>query len=466
MEEAVSNQDALESYTDAVMEMGRLILEGRSFSGRERHCAYLNTGAARFANISAVSGLDFPDDGRGMVTTDWDFDGDVDLWVSNRTAPRLRFLRNDTGAGNRFLAFRLTGNGTSSNRDAIGARLTLATDAGAQMRTLKAGEGFLSQSSRWLHFGLGRQGSVRSLVVRWPDGSEQTFSDLEPDTFYEIEQGESAPTVYTPPRDRIELVPSEVEIPASTQAMRLRLAARTPLPRLPYRDLEGRERNVREHLDKPLLLNLWASWCLPCRTELAELDGAGAHVLALSLDGLNEHSPTTYDDARQFLRTYGYGFEAGFADLKLVQILQAYHQAFFLDRRPFPVPTSFLIDTDGNVAAIYRGPVTAAALADDIAHINDDPEDRLARAVPFGGRWAGEPPNVAPLELARAMIAEDLLTETIQYLEEFETDRESPLWPQVLMELSMRLRRNGMIEQAEVMAGAARRLRSRQSTSQ
>ncbi len=456
--EQATEEGVLERYTEAVLEMGRKILRGQSFSGRERHCVYLNTGGSRFANISAVSGLDFPEDGRGMVVTDWDFDGDPDLWISNRTAPRLRFLRNDTASGNRFVAIRLTGNGTTSNRDAIGARLTLRVGGVPLLRTLKAGEGFLSQSSRWLTFGLGKEGAVESLTVRWPDGSRQTFSEIVPNHFYDIEQGISAAREFTPPAGRAELSPSTVQVPPSTQKMRLRLAARTPLPRLSYRNFEGEERRVRDHLDKPLLLNLWASWCLPCKAELDELRTADAHVLALSVDGLGEEASSTRQQARDFWQDNGYRFAVGFADDRLIELLLFYHQAMFLDRRPFPVPTSFLIDTDGTVGAVYKGRVTMAELAEDIAHLKDSPEERRARAVPFTGRWQGDPPSVTPTDLARAFVTDDMLSDAMAYLEEFGTDHTNPLRPIVLVELAQKLHRRGYVQQAEVIAAAARRL--------
>ncbi|MEO1996208.1 MAG: hypothetical protein ABGZ17_13140, partial [Planctomycetaceae bacterium] len=73
---------------------GEMIRRGRSYSGRERNCCFLNTTTAsadrrttepvaRFANISATSGIDLPDDGRALVTVDWDHDGDLDVWISN-----------------------------------------------------------------------------------------------------------------------------------------------------------------------------------------------------------------------------------------------------------------------------------------------------------------------------------------------------------------------------------------------
>ena len=65
----------------------RLLREGHSFSGHERNCVFLNDSGNRFSDISAVSGLDFPDDGRGVSVTDWDHDGDLDVWLANRTGP-------------------------------------------------------------------------------------------------------------------------------------------------------------------------------------------------------------------------------------------------------------------------------------------------------------------------------------------------------------------------------------------
>ncbi|MEE3179012.1 MAG: hypothetical protein VX317_04960, partial [Verrucomicrobiota bacterium] len=72
-----------------------MINAGRSFSGQERNCIFLNPGSSqaargRFADVSSVTGLDFDDDARALSPVDWDHDGDLDLWISNRNAPRLR----------------------------------------------------------------------------------------------------------------------------------------------------------------------------------------------------------------------------------------------------------------------------------------------------------------------------------------------------------------------------------------
>ena len=132
-----------------------MLANGRSLSGRERNCCFLNTRSGKFADISAVSGFDFPDDTRGVTVTDWDQDGDLDIWLTNRTAPRVRFLRNNYSSGLNSVLLKLQG--VKSNRDGIGSRVELDLGSGRRklVRTLRAGEGYLGQSSKWLHFGLG-----------------------------------------------------------------------------------------------------------------------------------------------------------------------------------------------------------------------------------------------------------------------------------------------------------------------
>ncbi len=111
MSQSPTENNEIPSYEagwDATM---RLVRQGRSWSGYERNCAFLNTRGTPFADVSAVSGLDFADDGRAVAVVDWDLDGDLDLWLRNRTAPRLRLMLNQSapgGAGG-FVAFKLRG---------------------------------------------------------------------------------------------------------------------------------------------------------------------------------------------------------------------------------------------------------------------------------------------------------------------------------------------------------------------
>ena len=98
-----------------------------------------------------------------MAVCDWNFDGSQDIWVSNRNAPRVRLLRNSSRGGD-WLALRLSG--TLSNKDAVGARVVIDLgDNKLRSKTIRAGDGFLAQSSKWLHFGLGNKATILSAKV-------------------------------------------------------------------------------------------------------------------------------------------------------------------------------------------------------------------------------------------------------------------------------------------------------------
>ena len=75
----MTGRSAEQADSEAGRLLHRWVRQGRSFSGHERNCCFLNTGG-QFADISGVSGIDFADDGRGIGLTDWDHDGDLDAW--------------------------------------------------------------------------------------------------------------------------------------------------------------------------------------------------------------------------------------------------------------------------------------------------------------------------------------------------------------------------------------------------
>ena len=167
---AVPEWDDSSDYAKAIARTDKLMNQGLSFSGREPNCLFLNKGDGTFATASSVTGWDFPDDSRAIGLVDWDGDGDLDAWLANRTAPQLRFLRNDTPAENASLMLLLEGR---PNREAPGARVTVSIKGQPPlMRTVKLGEGFESQSTRWLHFGLGRNAVIERVRILWPGGPD------------------------------------------------------------------------------------------------------------------------------------------------------------------------------------------------------------------------------------------------------------------------------------------------------
>src|SRR5581483_2897169 len=129
---------------------------------------------------------DFIEDGRAFALSDFDHDGRQEVFLKSRNAPQLRLLKNVVKDLPSSICIRL--HGTKSNRDAIGAVVTLTSGEVRQRRTLQAGSGFLSQHSKDIMFGLGDAKSA-SVSIRWPSGLVQEFHDLPPDHLIVVEEG-------------------------------------------------------------------------------------------------------------------------------------------------------------------------------------------------------------------------------------------------------------------------------------
>ncbi len=389
-----------EEYRKSWVALMTLVERGGSFSGYERPCAFLYTGSddeARFANVSSVSGLDLLDDGRAIGVIDWDHDGDLDLWIANRTAPRLRLLRNDGTSSSRFVSAELRG--TKSNRDAIGARveLHLAGETIPLLRTVRAGSGFLSQSSSAVHFGLGKSTPER-IVVRWPNGTVEEFPGVRPGTRYQLVEG-SGEANTVPVRSPQQLTAESLNVERRDETARVALPLRIPKTGLLYRGRDGSSKSRTQSNKRPLLLTLWASWCVPCQRELRELadhadalKAKGLDILALGVDDLTGGS--TSEPARQLAEEFSKSFSVGFATKQLLEELELIFSAHYRDQRRFPVPMSFLLDDDGWITVVYRGRVAVPTLEKDLEVLRRKPAEYLARTLPFPGRW--QRPPLAP----------------------------------------------------------------------
>ena len=147
---------------------------------KERPLLYLNeTRVPRekptFVEVGETAGLNELIVGRGLATFDFDGDGNLDLlFTTNDGLPRL--YRNN-GTSNRSL--RVTLRGKAPNTDAIGAHLEARIGREIVRRDVRSGSSYLSQSELPVTIGAGQAKRVDSLKVRWPDGSENEYPDLE-----------------------------------------------------------------------------------------------------------------------------------------------------------------------------------------------------------------------------------------------------------------------------------------------
>ena len=398
-----------------------MVQGGRSWSGRERNCAFLNLGGKSFANISSASGIDFPDDGRGAALCDWDLDGDLDLWTCNRSAPMLRFMRNDNESGHNWIAVGLEGK--DCNRDAIGARVEvyLKGEEVPLLRTLRAGDSFLSQSSKWVHFGLGANAEIEKLAVRWPGAIEfEEFSGATVDARFRLVQGTGKASRWEPPAEISKLKPQVLDPLPSGDSIQVVTTTAMPVPQMTYTTFDGVAKTVKIGTLKqpaaPVLINLWASWCAPCLTELSEwkthsnkFAESGLQVYALSVDALNDDDGKAKAIAAS--KKLGLPFVVGLAPDSVPEKIQMLNDQMFEYRKPLPVPTTILINHYGQLEAIYKGSVGADRIARDVVNMPTRPNKKRDLALPFQGRWLAPARQQQffplALNLARAGYPED-----------------------------------------------------------
>ena len=132
----------------------------------------------RFEEVSLNLGPYFSEErvGRGACFGDLDNDGDLDLFIVNLD-DRPVMLRNERGNDNHWILIRLEG--TASNRDGIGAKLTVKAGNRIQVAEKRNAGGYLSQNDPRIHVGLGDNALVERIEVKWPSGIRQTVENIQ-----------------------------------------------------------------------------------------------------------------------------------------------------------------------------------------------------------------------------------------------------------------------------------------------
>ena len=370
-----------------------------------------------------MSGFGLPDDGRTLAITDWDRDGDLDLWVSNRTAPRVRLLRNDYLAKAKTLAFRLEGDPSQGTpRDAI-ATVTLS-DKTKLTRQVTAGADFLSQSSKWLHFGLGTKATPKNVQVIWPGHKTPEIIKVKPSGRWHLRQGAGKTTAAE--QNAIVLKATALTLPKSPSEMETNLSEPRPAPTLNYRTWLGD--NATVDTQALTLTLLWASWCQPCLKEMAVLSkqhkaiqNAGIQVLALNIEeaqatieGTKSPNPKTLEPS---LKKLNWPFASGRASPELVKALDRAQRNTLYKQEALPLPSSFLWHR-GNLVSFTKGAVAADAVLAQRQRLRQPATKHPDHAIPFPGRWSTDHFVTHPVAISRTYLEGGYHEDARRYLNE------------------------------------------------
>lgn len=154
---------------------------------------FMGDGYGQFRNVSAEAGPDFRRArvGRGLASCDYDGDGLIDLACS-AVGERLALFRNRTKTNHNWISLELIANGSTSNRNAIGATIDVVAEGKTRRHFVFGGGSYLSASDRRLHLGLGDARMVDRVVVRWPSGTRQEFRELPSRSRWKLIEGQPA----------------------------------------------------------------------------------------------------------------------------------------------------------------------------------------------------------------------------------------------------------------------------------
>jgi Flp pilus assembly protein TadD/peroxiredoxin len=373
-----------QAYVDAWSAINEFIRSGYTWSGYQRNNFYLNNRNSTFTEAASVLGIDCVEDSRSFALSDLDGDGRLELVLKNRTAPQLRIFQNRLNPLGPSILFSLRG--TESNRDAIGAVIELETVHDRQVRSLRAGSGFLSQSTKTVHFGLGKDPGTLRATIQWPNGARQVLENLPSNSRVEVVEGVAdfhAVSFKPPAWAHAAAGHSAAHEPASASHGTWMLdPIQIPSPAL--KDTNATPHTLNEWKGHAQLLAFASPFCVKSAEFLSELERgqaewkkAGIAIIAIVMNAEQGSGAIPAHLSYPLL----------LADEKASHVFNLFRRYLFDRRRDMPLPSAFLLDDTGKVVRVYGGAVNTAELLADCARIPRSAGERLSLGLPFPGRY-------------------------------------------------------------------------------
>jgi tetratricopeptide (TPR) repeat protein len=366
--------------------INELIRSDNSWNAWERNVLFANNRDGSFSEVSGVVGMDFLEDGRSFALADLDHDGRLEVILRNRTAPQLRILHNQMESIGQSITFNLRG--TKSNRDAIGASVTLEIGSLRQTRYLQAGSGFLAQHSKTLHFGIANPTAPIQATVRWPSGLTQTFPNLQPNTRISLVEGESAVSAlpFAPSPKSWASAPAQPPAPPLPTQVATWLLQPLQAPDFTLPDQNATPRSLSQFQGKCTLLHFWATLSLGAADQLRQLDQARPALAPVQFLAINLDQPPSQPAARELVAQLRLTYPALQATDDVAGIYNIIYRYLFDRRRDLGIPTSFLLDPQGRIVKLYQGAFDPRLLLDDLRRLPATTADRMKLALPFPGQ--------------------------------------------------------------------------------
>ena len=181
-----------DSWPDLILVNGHIYPEVEKFhlgsTYVEPRLLYHNNGNGTFAEVTSEAGpgITTPSASRGLAVADLWNNGQLSIVINNMNEPPS-LLVNSVHSDNHWVEFRAIG--TKSNRDAIGAKISVHVGNRVLVDEVRSGSSYISQNDLRVHFGLGRASHLDSVEVRWPSALVERFDDLSVDAIHTLTEG-------------------------------------------------------------------------------------------------------------------------------------------------------------------------------------------------------------------------------------------------------------------------------------